>query len=69
MLKKNIVESITNLYWELLFRKPDDVGLQYWYDEINNNRITFEELRSSIINCKERNSINKKIKSFDIIFF
>lgn len=69
MDKVKILTKISKLYWELLFRKPDEVGLQYYYDEIINDNLTLNELYSKILTSKERQSLEKNIELFDISCF
>jgi len=67
--RNEILTEISKLYWKLLFRKPDEAGLQYYCNEIINDNLTLDELYSKILTCKERQSLEKKIKSFEISFF
>lgn len=68
-IDKDIINTISKLYWDLLFRQPDRSGLEFYFNEIKNDHMTLTEIKNLILNSPERNTVEKKINEFNFNFF
>ena len=52
-MTSDIKEFVTNCYREILIREPDIVGLKYWVEKIQNEKISLEQFPTIMRESKE----------------
>lgn len=60
MINEKIKEYIRKTYSEILQREPDSVGLNHYYTEITNGKISYKDLENILKNSKEYLQLKEK---------
>ena len=59
-MEKEIIESkVREYYIKYLKREPDELGLKNAIGKIRNKKITFDQLKSSILNSSEYKNLDQ----------
>ena len=57
LTEANHKKEVTKLYKEILLREPDKTGLYFFISQLESKKITLDDVRKSLINSEEGQSI------------